>query len=154
MQIKHTLALLAGLGLSSCMSFDLYGIRVERNDISSQKGYQSLARKKLKTQRPYYLDNDFKLKDYQVSRILRIPKGTSFSLTKVEQIYTTVGTQPRQYQGDVATLSFPHLEGMKLMNPITFTLRDRDHIYPAPWQSAKTPTYYVDREGNQWQAQE
>ncbi len=154
MHSKLTLALMASLGLSSCMSFDLYGIREERTDISSQKAYQSLARKTLKTQRPYYLEQGFKLKEHQVSPTLYIPKGTSFTLTKVEQIYTTVGSQSRQYQADVATLNFPHLKGMKLMYPITFTLRDRDHIYPAPWQSAKTPTYYVDREGNQWHPQD
>ncbi len=146
MSIKFTLTLLASLGLSSCMSHDL------RKDVSTHSAYSSLVGKTFKTQRPYVLGEGFELLEYHRTPKIHIPTGTSFSLSKVEQIYSTEdSSSERRYQGDVATLYFPQLKELKPTQAITVTLRGKNLIfYPAPWQPADAVPYVLDDEGVKW----
>ncbi len=146
MSIKFTLVLLTGLSLSSCMTHDL------RKDVSSLSAYSSHVGKTFKTQRPYVLGEGFELLENHSSPKLHIPTDTSFSLSKVEQIYSAEGSSSeRRYQGDVATLYFPHLKELKPTQAITVTLRGKNLIfYPAPWQPVDAVPYVLDAEGVKW----
>ncbi len=162
---KFILLTLASLSLSSCFSFGFWEFTAERKDITAQPAYEPLTKKTLKTQRDYYVRNSYiqwddgptipstvsslELNEHQGSDALfHISKGTSFKLLKVEQVYSTEGRDSTlHYRGDYATLHFPHLQGAKLLLPITVELRSAEHIHRAPWQTDKTPTYYIHSDG-------
>ncbi len=164
---RYILLTLVSLSLSSCFSFGLWEFTTELKDITTQPAYEPLTKKTLKTQRDYYARNSYiqwndgnpipstvsslELNEHQGSDALfYISKGTSFKLLKVEQVYSTDGRDSTlRYRGDYATLHFPHLQGAKLLLPITVELRSTERIHRAPWQTDKTPTYYILENGQQ-----